>query len=95
MEQQQEIIEAVARTVAREVVQEQAPNRKKEHEDVAYRIIKLLLIITIAEIGIYSSFSYYLSSSANNRIDCLSQGVTELEHEHISSSDWLPKRSCN
>lgn len=93
-EAQKGVLEEVAKTAAKEVVDAQAPNRKMEHESIALRIIKFTLWLTIFEAAIVALAVLFVHNDADNRIQCLSNSFQALVYEHIGEDGFDPPPAC-
>lgn len=94
MDIQRELVEEIAKAAASQVVIDQAPSRKEEHNGVATRIIKFILLLTILEIVGYSLVTRYLYSEQSDRITCNSSTMDYLQYEHIGKDNFKPQPSC-
>jgi len=89
-----EIIEEVAKVVAREIVHEQQPARTAEHNAIATRVVKFVLLFFLLEAGVIAYFLSGMHNELSSGLECISQRVTNLEYEHIKGSDFKPITSC-
>ena len=94
MDKEKEIIEQVAKVVASELVDKQAPNRRAEHQQITVGIIKFMLVLALFEISIFALITYYNYRANDERVACIHESLGELQYEHVSASDFVPTRRC-
>ena len=94
MDLKEEIVSEIAKAAAAEVVSQQAPSRTQEHKDVATRIIKFILVLTLVEVIGYAYITGHLHTDQSQRIDCNAGTIDHLQHQHIGKNGYKPKPSC-
>ena len=96
LELSKEVIEEISKAAADQVVNAQAPSRKEEHNNVATRIIKFVLFITVLELSGEAFVASNLYSSLSERIACNGAATDHLQFEHIGKDNLIcqVKKNC-